>query len=59
MVAAKYDKYLIRELMEIGEFAPNLRYSSEFSGSNFTFRCHLAHRPWLTESEPPPDGPLR
>lgn len=52
MAAAKYDKYFIKEPIEIGKFAPNMRYSSQFPNTEFTIRWHYITAPWLMEEEP-------
>ncbi len=52
MAATKYDKYFIKEPIEIGKFAPNMRYNSEFPNTEFTIRWHYVTGPWLMEEEP-------
>lgn len=52
MAASKYDKYFIKEPIEIGKFAPNMRYSSQFPDANLSIRWHLVKGPWLIEAEP-------
>ena len=52
MAASKYEKYFIREPIEIGKFAPNLRFSSDFPDTSFTIRWHLVAGPWLMEEKP-------
>jgi endo-1,4-beta-mannosidase len=52
MTAAKYEKYFIREPIEMGRFAPNLRYTSDFADTDFTFRWHYITSPYIMEAEP-------
>lgn len=52
MEATKYGKYFINEPIEIGKFAPNMRYSSQFPNTEFTIRWHYITGPWLMEEEP-------
>jgi len=52
MASGKYDKYFIKEPIEIGKFAPCMRYNSEFPDTNFTIRWHFVDGPWLMEEEP-------
>ena len=56
MAATKYDKYFIKEPIEIGKFAPNMRYNSEFPDTEFTIRWHYVAGPWLMEEEPHAHG---
>ena len=51
-MAGKYDGYFINEPIETGKFAPNMRWNSEFPGTEFTIRWHYVTGPWLIESEP-------
>jgi hypothetical protein len=51
-VADKYGKYFIQEPVEIGKFAPCMRYSSDFPDTNFTIRLHFIDGPWLMEDKP-------
>jgi hypothetical protein len=52
MAESKYGRYFIREPIEIGKFAPNMRFSSNFTDTNFTIRWHYVTGPWLMEEEP-------
>ena len=52
MAGTKYDKLFINEPIEIGKFAPNMRYNSEFPDTEFTIRWHYVAGPWLMEEEP-------
>ena len=52
MSDSKYGQYFIREPIEIGKFAPNMRFSSAFPDTNFTIRWHYVTGPWLMEGEP-------
>jgi dTDP-4-dehydrorhamnose 3,5-epimerase-like enzyme len=52
MVAGKYGKYFITEPIGDGKFAPLIRFSSEFAGTNFSFRWHYITGPWLMEEKP-------
>jgi hypothetical protein len=52
MAETKYGKYFIKEPIEIGKFAPNLRFSSEFPKTDFTIRWHCVAGPWLMEEKP-------
>ena len=36
----------------MGRFAPNLRYTSEFSDTNFTLRWHYITGPFIMEEKP-------
>ena len=52
MAEKKYGKYFIREPIEEGKFAPNMRFSSSFVDTNFSIRWHYVTGPWLMEGEP-------
>jgi hypothetical protein len=52
MSDSKYDEFFIKEPVEIGKFAPNMRFSSSFPDTDFTIRWHYVTGPWLMEGEP-------
>ena len=52
MAASKYDKYFIREPIEMGKFVPCLRYSSHFADTEFSIRWHYITAPYLMEEKP-------
>jgi len=52
MADIKYQEYFIQEPIEIGKFAPCMRYNSEFAETNFTIRWHYVTEPWLMEEKP-------
>jgi hypothetical protein len=52
MTAAKYEKYFIKEPISMGRFVPNLRYTSDFPDTDFTFRWHYITGPYTMEAEP-------
>jgi hypothetical protein len=52
MTASKYDQYFVKEPLDVGRFAPNLRYTSDFAGTDFTLRWHYITGPYVMETEP-------
>ena len=52
MADIKYQEYFIKEPIEIGKFAPCLRYTSDFINTSFAIRWHYVTEPWLMEEEP-------